>query len=98
MSDHVSEGVANSGALDTFPVAMDLRGIVKRFPGVVGKDGSDLGVQRVRVHAIVGENGAGKSTLMKILYGMQPPDEGTIAVNGTPQKFTSPTKGIDVAI
>lgn len=58
--------------------AVELHGITKRFPGVVANHDIDITVRRGTVHALVGENGAGKSTLMKILYGMQKPDEGTI--------------------
>ena len=53
---------------------------------------------RGEIHAIVGENGAGKSTLMKILYGMQRPDEGTIAVDGEVRDFRSPTDAIAAGI
>ncbi len=74
--------------------AVELVGIVKRFPGVVANDGVDLAVRRGDIHALVGENGAGKSTLMKILYGMQPPDEGTMSVNGSPVAFKSPKDAI----
>ena len=63
------------------PLAVDLQGITKRFPGVVANSDLYLQVERGTIHAIVGENGAGKSTLMKILYGVQKPDEGTIRTN-----------------
>ena len=78
--------------------AVELKGIAKRFPGVVANDHIDLVVARGEVHAIVGENGAGKSTLMKILYGMQPPDEGTIAVDGREVRFRSPKDAIAAGI
>jgi general nucleoside transport system ATP-binding protein len=79
-------------------MAIRLQGIVKRFPGVVANDGIDLTVRGGTIHAIVGENGAGKSTLMKILYGMQPPDEGTIEVFGQQVHFRSPREAIDLGI
>jgi len=58
----------------------------------------NLAVRRGEVHAIVGENGAGKSTLMKILYGMQQPDEGTITVEGSPVTFATPAQAIAAGI
>src|SRR5205809_3320040 len=78
--------------------AIELRGITKRFPGVVANDHVDLRVRRGTVHAIVGENGAGKSTLMKILYGMQRPDEGSITVDGREVTFHSPSDAIRAGI
>ena len=73
---------------------MELTGITKRFPGVVANHEIHLTVRKGTVHALVGENGAGKSTLMKILYGMQKPDEGTIAVDGEQVSFSSPADAI----
>ncbi|GAA2132240.1 ABC transporter ATP-binding protein [Streptomyces synnematoformans] len=74
--------------------AVELHGITKRFPGVVANHDIDITVRRGTVHALVGENGAGKSTLMKILYGMQKPDEGTITLDGEPVTFHSPADAI----
>jgi general nucleoside transport system ATP-binding protein len=74
--------------------AVELAGITKRFPGVVANHDIRLTVRKGTVHALVGENGAGKSTLMKILYGMQKPDEGTIAVDGEQVTFSSPADAI----
>ncbi|WP_344570408.1 ABC transporter ATP-binding protein [Streptomyces axinellae] len=71
-----------------------MRGITKRFPGVVANRDIDISVGRGTVHALVGENGAGKSTLMKILYGMQRPDEGTISINGEQVALHSPADAI----
>ena len=58
----------------------------------------NIRVRRGQVHAVVGENGAGKSTLMKILYGMQRPDEGTIAIDGQEVNFHSPSDAIDAGV
>ncbi|WP_425841465.1 ABC transporter ATP-binding protein [Streptomyces fractus] len=76
------------------PPAVELTGITKRFPGVVANHDIHLTVHKGTVHALVGENGAGKSTLMKILYGMQKPDEGTIAIDGTTVSYSSPADAI----
>jgi simple sugar transport system ATP-binding protein len=78
--------------------AVELTGITKRFPGVVANSDVNIAVRPGTVHAIVGENGAGKSTLMKILYGMQRPDEGTIRVDGQEVTFHSPADAIKVGI
>jgi ABC-type uncharacterized transport system ATPase subunit len=76
------------------PAAVELRGITKRFPGVVANRDVDIRVARGSVHAIVGENGAGKSTLMKTLYGMHRPDEGTIAIDGEQVVLRGPADAI----
>src|SRR5438093_3532621 len=78
--------------------AVELEGITKRCPGDVGKRDIRIKVMPAEVHAIVGENGAGKSTLMKILYGMQRPDEGSIRVNGREVNFHSPKDAIAAGI
>jgi simple sugar transport system ATP-binding protein len=83
-----------SGGGEAPPAAVELRGITKRFPGVVANHDIDITVAPGTVHAIVGENGAGKSTLMKTLYGMHRPDEGTIAVDGTTVRLNSPSDAI----
>jgi general nucleoside transport system ATP-binding protein len=79
-------------------VAVRLRGIGKRFPGVIANDDINIDVRRGTIHAIVGENGAGKSTLMKILYGVQPPDSGTIEINGDQVNLHSPADAIKAGV
>ncbi|WP_405055903.1 ABC transporter ATP-binding protein [Kribbella sp. NBC_01505] len=78
----------------TDTLAVRLRGIGKSFPGVVANRDVDLDVRQGTVHALVGENGAGKSTLMKILYGVQRPDEGTIELNGEQLVLHAPADAI----
>jgi ABC-type uncharacterized transport system ATPase subunit len=78
--------------------SIELRGISKRFPGVLANDRVDFDVKSGEVHALLGENGAGKSTLMKILYGLYHPDEGEIRVNDRPVTIASPTDAINQGI
>jgi general nucleoside transport system ATP-binding protein len=77
---------------------LELRGITKRFPGVVANDGVDFDLRKGEVHALLGENGAGKSTLMNILYGLYHPDEGEFRLNGKPLRINSPREAIDAGI
>lgn len=77
---------------------LEMRGIVKRFPGVLANDRVDLEIRPGEVHALLGENGAGKSTLMKILYGMQQPDAGEIRINGEAVRIGSPAEAIQRGI
>ena len=79
-------------------VAVELRHISKRFPGVIANKDVSLKVETGTVHALIGENGAGKSTVMKILYGMQRPDSGEILVNGKEVNFKTPNDAIDAGI
>src|ERR671919_155887 len=77
---------------------VDLRGITKRFPGVLACDSVDLSVPSGEVHALLGENGAGKSTLMNILFGLYRPDEGEILLDGGARQFRSPADAIAAGI
>ena len=77
---------------------LELRGITKRFPGVVANDNVNLELNTGEVLSLIGENGAGKSTLMSVLYGMYKPDEGEIFIDGTPLVFTSPADAIAAGI
>ncbi len=86
-----------TGARSAAP-AVELIDVTKVFPGVVANDSVNLLVERGEIHAVVGENGAGKSTLMKILFGMQAPDEGTIRVGGQETGFASPKEAIAAGI
>ncbi len=76
-----------------FPV-LEMRGIGKRFPGVIANENVDFDLRKGEVHTLLGENGAGKSTLMKILYGLYRPDAGELRLNGRPVRLSSPSDAI----
>src|SRR5919199_3830243 len=78
--------------------AVHMRGITKRFPGVVANDRVDFEAAAGEVHALLGENGAGKSTLSNILTGLYRPDEGEILLHGRPVEFHAPRDALDAGI
>ena len=71
-----------------------MRGITKRYPGVIANDRIDLKVRPGEIHASLGENGAGKTTLMNILYGLATPNEGEILLDGEPVSIAGPSDAI----
>ena len=77
---------------------LEMRGVTKRFPGVLANDRVDFDVRSGEVHALLGENGAGKSTLMKVLYGLYAPDEGDLWLNDQRVEIGSPTDAIELGI
>ena len=80
------------------PVVLELRGITKRFPGVLANDHIGFDLRAGEVHALLCENGAGKSTLVNVLYGLYHPDEGEILINGEPVRIHSPKEAIERGI
>jgi simple sugar transport system ATP-binding protein len=82
---------------DQTPV-LEVRGLTKRFPGVLANDHIDLTLYRGQILSLLGENGAGKSTLMNLIYGLYSPDEGEILVNGSPVSIHNPNDAIALGI
>ena len=80
------------------PLVVEMRGIVKRFPGVLANDHVDFELRHGEIHGLLGENGAGKSTLMNVLAGLYRQEGGTILVNGEPKVFSSPRDAIKSGI
>jgi len=80
------------------PVLVEMKGITKRFPGVLANDSVDFSLRAGEVHALLGENGAGKTTLMNILYGLYRPDSGEIFVRGERANIRSPRDAIALKI
>jgi general nucleoside transport system ATP-binding protein len=79
-------------------LALELRGITKRFGSLVANDAIDFELRRGEIHALLGENGAGKSTLMNVLYGLHQPDGGEIVLDGEPVRIDSARKAIHLGI
>src|SRR5437867_10252595 len=79
-------------------LVLELRGVTKRFPGVIANDHVDFDLRRGEVHALLGENGAGKSTLMNILYGLYRADEGEVVLQGKAVTFHSAKDAIGAGI
>jgi general nucleoside transport system ATP-binding protein len=92
------EVVNATGAEVVQAPALEMRGITKRYPGVVANDSIDLEVRPGEIHALLGENGAGKTTLMNVLYGLAVPDEGEILLDGNALTLTGPSDAIDHGI
>ncbi|MFD0591127.1 ABC transporter ATP-binding protein [Paenibacillus sp. GCM10027627] len=84
--------------MDQSGAVVQLKGITKRFPGLVANDSINFELKKGEIHALLGENGAGKSTLMNILFGLYQPDEGEIWINGKQTVIEGASKAIDLGI
>jgi ribose transport system ATP-binding protein len=82
---------------ETVPM-LEMRGITRRFPGVVALDNVNFSVRQGEIHSLIGQNGAGKSTLMKILAGIYPANEGQIFIAGQPVTIRSPREALKLGI
>ena len=77
---------------------LELRGITKRFPGVIANQDVDLVVEPGEIHGLLGENGAGKTTLVNVLYGLYQPDEGQIVIDDEVRRFDDPGDAIAAGV
>lgn len=84
--------------MDEAPLAVELTGIWKRFPGVIANAGTELKVKRGSIHAVLGENGAGKSTLMNVLAGVYRPEEGDVRLHGERKVFFGPSDALAAGV
>ena len=91
---HISGRERAPASKSSLTPMLEMRGITKRFPGVLANDRVDFDVMAGEVHTLLGENGAGKSTLMKILFGLYQADEGEILLHGRPVSVASPADAI----
>jgi general nucleoside transport system ATP-binding protein len=100
MSEQTSVALGGAPSMTSVDgrAAIELRGITKRFPGVVANNDIALDILAGEIHVLLGENGAGKSTLIGILAGLQQPDAGSICVRGRPVSIASPRESLDLGI
>lgn len=77
---------------------LEMKNITKKFPGVKALDKVNFSLRKGEVHALLGENGAGKSTLMNILYGMFPPTDGSVTINGKSRNSMTPKEAIESGV
>ena len=82
--------MAGSNGIETPKLRLELRGVTKRFPGVLANDNVHVAVKPGEIHALLGENGAGKSTLVKMIYGILAPDAGEVIWDGEPVRVANP--------
>ena len=75
-------------------LALEVRNITKRFPGVIANDQVNFKLAKGEIHALLGENGAGKSTLMNVIYGLYSPEEGEFFVDGKSAEIRNPHDAI----
>ena len=84
--------------MSTIPLAVEMRGITKKFPGVLANDSVNLEIRAGEIHALLGENGAGKSTLMNTLAGLYQPEAGEIWLHGKEVTIRSPNDAIRLGV
>ncbi len=94
----INQTFSTLGSPPQAPLVVEMRGIVKRFPGVLANDHVDFELLHGEIHGLLGENGAGKSTLMNVLAGLYRQEAGTILVKGKPKVFSSPRDAIKAGI
>jgi ribose transport system ATP-binding protein len=90
--------MVNVDPLEDAAPLLQMRGIVKQFPGARALDGVDLEIRAGEVHCLLGQNGAGKSTLIKVLAGAHQPDEGEILIDGRPVTIAHPVAGLKLGV
>lgn len=79
-------------------MALELKGITKRFPNVLANDDVSFGVESGEIVALLGENGAGKTTLMNVLFGLYSPDAGEVVIDGEQLELGSPSASIEAGV
>jgi simple sugar transport system ATP-binding protein len=94
----ISTAAPATSTVQEQPPLLEARNISKYFGAVVALEGVSLSVRAGEINCLLGDNGAGKSTLIKILSGVHQPDEGTLAVDGQPVRFTAPRDALDAGI